>query len=241
MLLPHGYEGGGSEHSYAYLDRFLAMCAENNLQVCVPSLPGQYFHALRRQMRRTFRKPLVLMMPKSLLRVDDRLHNGSPLSELTESSFQSVIDDPHAPERDDVRRVLLCSGKIYFHLQLVKQKEQVGDAALVRVEQLYPFPQKEIQAILARYRHATQVSWVQEEPRNRGAWLFMRDRIEPLLSEGVVMQYYGRDEAASPATGSMQVHRIEEEEIIGHALDLSAAKARLASVDAPQQAAAGGE
>jgi 2-oxoglutarate dehydrogenase E1 component len=124
---------------------------------------------------------------------------------------------------------------------MIKQKERVGDTALVRVEQLYPFPQKEIQAILARYRHATQVNWVQEEPRNRGAWLFMRDRIEPLLGEGMAMQYFGRDEAASPATGSMQVHRIEEEEIIAHALDLSAAKARLAPADFPQQAAAGGE
>ena len=220
MLLPHGYEGGGPEHSYAYLDRFLALCAENNLQVCVPSVPAQYFHVLRRQMRRTFRKPLVMMMPKSLLRVDAKLNNGSELAELTDGAFQVVIDDPAAPQREKVRRLLLCSGKMYFWLQQAKQQNKLTDVAIVRVEQLYPFPQKEIQAILAKYRGATEISWVQEESRNRGAWMFMRDRLEPMLPETAVMKYYGREEAASPATGSAQLHKIEEEEILTHALDL---------------------
>jgi 2-oxoglutarate dehydrogenase E1 component len=225
MLLPHGYEGGGSEHSNAYLDRFLALCAENNLQVCVPSVPSQYFHVLRRQMRRTFRRPLVVMTPKSLLRVDEKMGNGSDLAELAQGTFQNVIDDPTSPSRQSVRRVLLCSGKIYFHLNLARIEHGVKDMALVRVEQLYPFTQKEIAAVLSRYRQATEIAWVQEEPRNRGAWMFMRDRLEAMLPETAVLKYFGRGEAASPASGSMQVHRIEEEEILSQALDLPSAPA----------------
>jgi 2-oxoglutarate dehydrogenase E1 component len=214
------------------------LCAENNLQVCVPSLPSQYFHLLRRQMRRTFRKPLIVMTPKSLLRAEDpKLQNGSQLSELSEGAFQLVIDDPDAPAREKVRRLLFCSGKIFFQLQLAKQKANLADVAVVRVEQLYPFPQKEIQSILAKYRGATEISWVQEESRNRGAWMFMRDRLEPMLPETAVMKYYGRGEAASPATGSMRVHRLEEEEILAHALDLPAQQARLTPPPTPQQAA----
>src|ERR1043166_8009658 len=163
MLLPHGYDGQGPEPSNAYLDRFLSLCAENNIQVCVPTLPGQYFHMLRRQMKRTFRKPLVLMTPKSLLRLEGAT---SSLADLTEGQCQLVIDDPKMPARDSVRRLLLCSGKIFYALQAERDKQNLQNVAIVRVEQLYPFPIKEVQAILARYRQVQEVCWVQEEPMN---------------------------------------------------------------------------
>jgi 2-oxoglutarate dehydrogenase E1 component len=215
MLLPHGYEGQGPEHSYAYLDRFLALCAENNIQVCQPSLPSQYFHLLRRQMKRNFRKPLVLMMPKSLLR-----QGGSALSEFTDRSFQFVLDDPSEPAPQRVRRVLLCSGKIYFTLDAARKKNNIADLALVRVEQLYPFPEKELQAVFAKYPGATEIAWVQDEPENRGAWRFMDNKLRKILPENRVLTYYGRDEAASPATGAHKMHVIEEEELLAHALEL---------------------
>jgi 2-oxoglutarate dehydrogenase E1 component len=221
MLLPHGYEGAGPEHSNAYLERWLQLCAEDNMQVIYPSLPSQYFHALRRQMRRNFRKPLIAMMPKSILRSED---STSSLEEFTNGSFQLVIDDPAGPAREKVKRLLLCSGKVYFKLNAERLKQKIEDVAIVRVEQLYPFPQKEVQAILAKYRNAGEVCWVQEEPRNRGGWDFMRDRLSGMLPETAVLAYCGRDEAASPATGSYKAHAVEEKELVGHALDLSPAE-----------------
>jgi 2-oxoglutarate dehydrogenase E1 component len=229
MLLPHGDEGSGPEHSYAYLDRFLALSAEDNIQVIYPSTPAQYFHVLRRQMRRNFRKPLIMMMPKSMLR-----DASSTLSDLTEGSFQLVIDDPSQPSRDRVRRLLLCSGKIYFRLEAARKKAGLEDVAIVRVEQLYPYPKAELQALLAKYRNAHEVCWVQEEAKNRGAWVFMSDRLEPMLPETVVLSYYGRDEAASPAVGSKRVSDQEEADIITRALELPAnAMVSAASVVAP--------
>jgi 2-oxoglutarate dehydrogenase E1 component len=218
MLLPHGYEGSGPEHSYAYLDRFLALGAENNIQVIYPSTPAQYFHVLRRQMRRNFRKPLILMMPKANLR--DAI---SPLTDLTEGSFHTVIDDPTFPSRDRVRRLLLCSGKIYFNLEAARKKAAMEDIALVRVEQLYPYPKAELQAILAKYRNIGEVGWVQEEPKNRGAWTFIADRLEPMLPETAVLNYFGRDESASPAVGSKKINDQEEGDIITRALDIRVA------------------
>jgi 2-oxoglutarate dehydrogenase E1 component len=216
MLLPTGHEGSGPEHSYAYLDRFLALCAEDNIQVVYPSTPAQYFHVLRRQMLRKFRKPLILMMPKSNLR--DAI---SSLADLTEGSFQLVIDDPANLPRERVRRLVLCSGKIYFVLEATRKNAGIQDVAIVRVEQLYPYPQKELQAILAKYRNAHEVCWLQEEPSNRGAWVFMSDRLEPMLPKTAVLTYCGRDEAASPAVGSKKVSDREEAEIVARALDLS--------------------
>ncbi|MGD0139392.1 MAG: 2-oxoglutarate dehydrogenase E1 component [Tepidisphaeraceae bacterium] len=217
MLLPHGYEGSGPEHSYAYLDRFLALGAEDNIQVVYPSTPAQYFHVLRRQMKRNFRKPLILMMPKANLR--DAI---SVLSDLTDGSFHLVIDDRTFPSRDRVRRLLLCSGKIYFTLEAAREKAGSQDVAIVRVEQLYPYPKAELQAILAKYRNAHDVGWVQEEPKNRGAWVFMSDRLEPMLPETAVLNYFGREESASPAVGSKRINDQEEADIISRALDLPA-------------------
>jgi 2-oxoglutarate dehydrogenase E1 component len=223
LLLPHGYEGQGPEHSSARLERWLQLCAEDNMQVCNLSTPAQYFHALRRQMHRKFRKPLVVMSPKSLLRHKAAV---SALRDLTEGTFETVLDDPAvhgAPETgvavDPARvgRLLLCSGKIYYALLAERRERMVDTVALVRVEQLYPFPQRELTAILAAYPEARQVFWVQEEPWNMGAWTFVSPRLTRLLPEGRTLQYVGRAEAASPATGSYKVHQQEEAEIVRRA------------------------
>ena len=217
MLLPHGFEGQGPEHSNAYLERFLTLCAEDNIQVAQPTTPANYFHLLRRQLHRNFRKPLVCLMPKSLLRLEATFSTVEP---FTEGAVQLVIDDPAQPERDRVRRVLFCSGKIYYSLAAAREKEKVGGTAIVRVEQLYPFPRREIQAVLARYRQAREICWVQDEPKNRGAWSFVEPRLRELLPDPAVLTYYGRDEGASPATGNYKMHQIEEKEVLAHALDV---------------------
>jgi 2-oxoglutarate dehydrogenase E1 component len=224
LLLPHGYEGQGPEHSSARLERYLQLCAEQNVQVCNLTTPAQFFHVLRRQMRRPFRKPLIVMSPKSLLRHKLAV---SPLVHLTDGEFAPVLDDvaaAGAPEagvtldRERVTRVLLCSGKVYYAL-LAARREQVRDTvAIVRVEQLYPFPHSEVASVLARYPNATQVWWVQEEPQNMGAWHFVYHRLRRLLPAGVEPRYLGRDEAASPASGSFKLHQSEEMELVNAAL-----------------------
>jgi 2-oxoglutarate dehydrogenase E1 component len=237
LNLPHGYEGQGPEHSNAYLDRFLALCAEENMQVCVPTTSAQYFHLLRRQIHRKFRKPLVNMTPKSLLRFEPAT---STLAELAEGAFHPVIDDPHQPDRERVRRVLLCAGKVYYTLAQARQKQANGDVAIVRVEQLYPFPQKELAAVLSKYRRAQEVGWVQEEPKNRGAWSFMDPRLRSMLTDTQVLNYHGRDEAASPATGTMKMHQVEEQELIAHALDVTPARPAQAATAAKAVPASAG-
>jgi 2-oxoglutarate dehydrogenase E1 component len=223
LLLPHGYEGQGPEHSNARLERFLQLCAEDNMQVCNLTTPAQYFHALRRQMHRSFRKPLVLMTPKSLLR-----HKlcVSSLEELTQGGFRTVIDDialdgaPEAGvtiERGGVRRLLLSSGKIYYELLAARRERAIDSVALVRVEQLYPFPAKELEAIFAAYPEARQVYWVQEEPWNMGAWHVMNRRLRRVLPEDRTLGYAGRPEAASPATGSFKLHQAEERDLVNYA------------------------
>ena len=234
LMLPHGFEGQGPEHSNAYLERFLSLCAEENMQVCVASRPAQLFHLLRRQIHRSFRKPLILMQPKSPLRYAP---SWSKLSELTDANFQLVLDDPGNPERDAVKRILFCSGKVFYSVAAARDKAGVKDVAIVRVEQLYPFPKREVQAILARYRQAREICWVQEEPRNRGAWQFMEDRLRDMLPDPAVLSYVGRDESASPATGSKKSHDSEEEEIIAHALDLGGKAKVVAGQVAAQQPA----
>ncbi|QOV88448.1 2-oxoglutarate dehydrogenase E1 component [Humisphaera borealis] len=233
MMLPHGFEGQGPEHSNAYLERFLSLCAENNIQVAVPSNPAQVFHLLRRQIHRKFRKPLVLMMPKSLLRAEIAT---SKIEEFTDGVMQLVIDDPVALDREKVRRVLFCSGKVFYTLSEAREKEGIKDTALVRVEQLYPFPKKEIQAVLAKYRNARDVTWVQEEPKNKGAWSYMEPRLRELLPDPATLHYVGREESASPATGSTKVHGNEELELIQQALEI-APKAPATPVQAAAAAA----
>ncbi len=223
LLLPHGYEGQGPEHSSARLERFLELCAEDNMQVCNLTTPAQYFHVLRRQMHRSFRKPLVLMTPKSLLR-----HKlcVSSLEELTQGGFRTLIDDialggaPEAGvtiERGGVRRILLCSGKIYYELLAARRERALDWVALVRVEQLYPFPAKELEAVFAAYPEARQVYWVQEEPWNMGAWHVMYRRLRRVLPEDRSLNYAGRPEAASPATGSFKLHLAEERDLVNYA------------------------
>ena len=232
VLLPHGYEGMGPEHSNAYIERFLSLCAENNMQVVIPSTPANYFHVLRRQVNRKFRKPLILMMPKALLRM-----GISTIDELIgDSQFQNVIDDPTNPAAAGVKRVLLCSGKVYFSLTNARDNDKdaggkpipreikIADTAIVRGEQPYPFPSREITSVLAKYRSARQILWVQEEPKNRGCWTFMEPRLRELLPAGSTLTYCGREEAASPATGSHKMHEVEEEELLEHALDLKSRK-----------------
>jgi 2-oxoglutarate dehydrogenase E1 component len=214
LLLPHGYEGNGPDHSNAYLERFLSLCAEKNMQVVVPSLPGQYFHALRRQIHRRFRKPLVLMMPKSLLRDTQR---SSVIEEFTDGTFRLVIDDAKITDPDAVRRVLLCSGKVYWSLAEARDRANCQNVAIVRVEQLYPFPQDELETIMARYRRKQDVCWVQEESMNRGAWTFIEPRLRALLPD-TILSYVGRDEAASPATGSHSRHEEEERRLVAAAV-----------------------
>ena len=214
MLLPHGMEGQGPEHSSARLERYLQLCADNNWQVCNLTTPAQYFHALRRQMRRNFRKPLVVMSPKSLLRHKMAV---STLADFSEGAFHTVLPDAAALDPAAVRRVLLCSGKVYYDLLVGRDQRNVDDVAIVRVEQLYPFPADEIGAAMAPFAAAAEVFWVQEEPWNMGAWHFIYQRLLPLVGDRP-LRYVGRDEAASPATGSYKIHHAEQADIVDRAL-----------------------
>ena len=219
LLLPHGYEGAGPEHSSARLERYLQLCAESNMQVCVPSTPAQMFHMLRRQMLQPFRKPLIVMAPKSLLRHDLSV---SSLEDLTGGSFARVI-----PESDDlpapgVRRVVFCSGKVYFDLLKARRKDGIRDVALVRVEQLYPFPTEDYEAVVARYPNAREVVWCQEEPQNQGAWYQIRHRLQEPLGQRRIVLYAGRAPAAAPATGIGKIHEAEQQSLIAAALHATA-------------------
>jgi len=215
MLLPHGYEGQGPEHSSARLERYLQACAEENIQVCGPSTPAQYFHLLRRQMKRAFRKPLIVMTPKSLLRHKQAV---SPIEELTTGHFQEVIDDP-AVDPARVQRVVLCSGKVYYDLLDRRQQENKTDVAIVRVEQFYPFPVEPLRHILDRYGENKEWIWAQEESLNMGGWTFMEPRLRAM---SYAVKYVGRDTSASPATGSHHVHVREQKELVTAAISGSA-------------------
>jgi 2-oxoglutarate dehydrogenase E1 component len=211
MLLPHGYEGQGPEHSSARLERFLQACAEDNIQVCNLTTPAQYFHLLRRQMKRNFRKPLFLLTPKSLLRHKEAV---SPVDQFTSGLFHEVIDDTQAdPNR--VRRVLLCSGKIYYDLLEGRAKRGAEEVAIIRVEQFYPFRDDLFKQLLHRHRKAREWAWVQEESQNMGGWSFMEPRLRAL---GYAIEYVGRDASASTATGSLKVHQREQRELVDAAL-----------------------
>jgi 2-oxoglutarate dehydrogenase, E1 component len=214
LLLPHGYEGQGPEHSSARLERFLQLCAKENMLVCVPSTPAQAYHMLRRQMHMTTRKPLVVMSPKSLLRHKLAV---SSLEELANGQFQTVIADTTAADAAKVKRVVLCSGKVYYDLLEDVTKRGQDDVALVRVEQLYPFPREAVKAELARFANATDVVWCQEEPMNQGAWYQIRHHLQAVVGS-LGLHYAGRPGSPSPAVGHMADHIAELQQLLADAL-----------------------
>jgi 2-oxoglutarate dehydrogenase E1 component len=218
LFLPHGYEGQGPEHSSARLERFLQLCAENNMSVCVPSTPGQMFHMLRRQMLRSFRKPLVVMTPKSLLR---HKLSVSSLEDLAKGRFEEVINEVDELDPQQVRRVVFCSGKVYFDLLEARRLDDIRDVALVRIEQLYPFPSEDYALALKHYPQATEVVWCQEEPQNQGAWYQIRHRLQDALNHQQDLLYSGRAPAAAPATGILQMHTAQQQGLVAAALKSS--------------------
>jgi 2-oxoglutarate dehydrogenase E1 component len=215
LFLPHGYEGQGPEHSSARLERFLQLCAEYNMQVCVPSTPAQMFHMLRRQMVRPLRKPLIVMTPKSLLR---HPLSVSRLEELGTGGFYPVIDEIDDLKPEAVTRVVLCSGKVYFDLLKSRRDSKVDSVAVVRLEQLYPFPSEEYEAILRKYSNAHEIVWCQEEPQNQGGWYQIRHRLQSKLSERHELLYAGRAGAAAPATGISALHEQQQKNLVAAAL-----------------------
>jgi 2-oxoglutarate dehydrogenase E1 component len=214
QLLPHGYEGQGPEHSSARLERYLQLCAEHNMQVCVPSNAAQIFHLLRRQMLRPFRKPLVVMTPKSLLRKKEA---ASPIQDLASGSFQTVIPDTTTVDEKGVKRIVACCGKVYYDLATKRIEMQRNDVAIIRVEQLYPFPHKQFKAEMERYPGATEVVWCQEEPQNQGAWYQTAHYFRENMREDQKLYYAGRPAAASPAGGYMSRHNERQKALVEQA------------------------
>ena len=212
LLLPHGFEGQGPEHSSGRIERFLQLAAEDNIQVCNLTTPAQFFHVLRRQVIRTWRKPLVIFTPKSLLRHHEAV---SSLDQIAEGQFRRVIDDD-AVDPSKVVRILLCSGKVYYDLAAERRKRSRDDVAVVRLEQLYPLSGA-LTDVLARYRPGTQVVWVQEEPRNMGAWYFVNARKLEMFGDRHPVSLVSRAESASPATGSKAAHDLEQKMLIDEA------------------------
>ncbi len=215
LYLPHGYEGQGPEHSSARLERYLQLCALNNMQVCVPTTPAQAFHMLRRQMLRKTRKPLVVMTPKSLLR--HKLAT-SPLEDLSEGRFHVVIPDIRESDPAKVKRVVLCSGKVFYDLHQQAEEDKIDDVAVIRVEQLYPFPRAEVKEQLARYPNAAEMIWCQEEPMNQGAWFQIRHHLQYCAGDRFTLAYAGRARSASPATGHAHTHAAEQAALVNQAL-----------------------
>ncbi len=218
MLLPHGYEGQGPEHSSARLERYLQLCAENNLQVCNPTTPAQYFHMLRRQVKQDIVRPLVVMTPKSLLRAPAAT---SSVDDLTNGGFQPVIDDASVTDASKVKRVILCSGKVFYDLDSTREDTKNDSVAIIRLEQFYPFPGEALKEIFAKYSNVKEIIWAQEEPKNMGGWTFVEPRIEAIRPEDTSLEYVGREASASPATGSYVIHGLEQEQLVNKALGAS--------------------
>ncbi len=214
LLLPHGYEGQGPEHSSARLERFLILCAENNMQVCYPSTPSQYFHVLRRQIKNAVQKPLILMTPKSLLRLPEA---KSSREEFTRGNFKEVIDDTTITNKNEIKKILLTTGKVYYDLIKYRDDKKMDDAAIIRVEQFYPYKQEMAEEIVHSYSNAKKIVWVQEEPRNMGAWNFLHQKLLDVLSKGQTLSYSGRPESASPAAGSAKISAQQQKELIEEA------------------------
>ena len=216
LFLPHGYEGQGPEHSSARLERFLQLAAQENIQICVPSTPAQLFHLLRRQMLRPYRKPLVVLTPKSLLRHPLAV---SPLSALSEQGFHTILSEVEQLNAEAIEQLIFCSGKIYYELLEKRKKLGKQTIAILRIEQLYPFPVEDCCALLAQYPQAKQVIWCQEEPKNQGAWMSIQEELSALLKHQS-LQYVGRAPAASPAVGYQAVHLQEQEALVVQALTI---------------------
>ena len=215
MLLPHGYEGQGPEHSSARLERYMQLCAQQNIQVCTPTTPAQIFHLLRRQVLRPFRKPLIVMTPKSLLRHKLAV---SPLSDLTDGKFHAVIPEIDAINENQVTRVVLCCGKVYYDLLQKRRDDGLNHVAIIRVEQLYPFPKKMLRAEIEKYKQATQVIWCQEEPQNQGVWFSSQHNMRDCLNTSQTLEYAGRGFAAAPSVGSLSLHMKEQAALVEQAL-----------------------
>ena len=218
MLLPHGYEGQGPEHSSARLERFLQLCAEDNIQVCIPTTPAQVFHMLRRQAIRPLRSPLIVMTPKSLLRHKEAI---SQLEELAEGTFQTVIDETDDLDPSAVKRVIFCSGKVFYDLRAARREREIADIAIVRIEQMYPFPRLDLLEVLARYPNVEDAVWLQEEPKNQGAWYAMQSRMASVVQRhkvDVFLRYVGREPSASAAAGYSALHLRQQEKFIDEAL-----------------------
>ncbi|AIR61292.1 2-oxoglutarate dehydrogenase E1 component [Cedecea neteri] len=217
MLLPHGYEGQGPEHSSARLERYLQLCAEQNMQVCVPSTPAQVYHMLRRQALRGMRRPLVVMSPKSLLRHPLAV---SSLDELANGTFQPAIGEIDELDPKGVKRVVLCSGKVYYDLLEQRRKNEQKDVAIVRIEQLYPFPHQAVQEALKPFAHVHDFVWCQEEPLNQGAWYCSQHHFREVIPFGSALRYAGRPASASPAVGYMSVHQKQQQDLVNDALNV---------------------
>jgi len=217
MFLPHGFEGQGPEHSSARLERYLQLCAQENIQVCVPTTASQIFHLLRRQMIRRCRKPLIVMTPKSLLR--HRLATSS-LEDLTQGQFETLLPEADELNNDQVERVIMCSGKVYYDLVDRRHKEELQNSAIIRIEQLYPFPHEQLDTELARYKNAKTFVWCQEEPKNQGAWYTSQHHIRTAIGDRGYLEYAGRPTMAAPAVGYAALHNQQLHSLVEDALGI---------------------
>jgi 2-oxoglutarate dehydrogenase E1 component len=215
MLLPHGYEGQGPEHSSARLERYLQLCSQDNMRVCIPTTPAQIFHLLRKQMLQAARKPLIIMSPKSVLRNPLAV---STLNDLAAGEFQPVLPEIDKLDAKKVNSIIVCTGKIYYELLEERRDQKLENAAIIRFEQLYPFPEAAAKSIFSAYQGATEIVWCQEEPENQGAWPSMMPQLAKLLGKGQVLRYAGRKAAAAPAVGYHSVHEKEQHAVVTQAL-----------------------
>jgi 2-oxoglutarate dehydrogenase E1 component len=218
LLLPHGYEGQGPEHSSARIERFLQLCASENIQVCIPSSPSQIFHLLRRQAIRKMRTPLIVISPKSLLRNPKAT---SSIKELVDGSFECVIDDS-IKDKSKITKIILCSGKVFYDLAEQKNIKEKHNIALIRIEQLYPFPYDDLQETLSKYKNFEEIIWCQEEPYNQGAWFSHRHRIQRVLDrfdDKKQINLVSRPAAAAPAVGMMKLHLQQQTQLVEDALE----------------------
>jgi 2-oxoglutarate dehydrogenase E1 component len=218
LLLPHGYEGNGPEHSSARIERFIQLAGEDNIRIAVPSTSAQYFHLLRRQALVNELRPLIVFTPKSLLR-----HKGAnaTLDQLTDGRFEPVLPDPRATDPEKVRRLLICSGKVFHDFEAHEARADLDHVAIARLEMIYPFPTEAIAELIDSYPNLESATWVQEEPRNMGSWFFVASRLNRLLPDGMGIQYAGRPRRASPSEGYPQAHQVEQQRLVEEALGIT--------------------